>query len=180
MTFIPPVHFATLRAADGITLDAIAAELAREAAHRAAVYGTEVAKGRMTLQQADYGTAIFQAMAQDMGRLAADQPPAPNPRFPWGERRDALLREQAYRARAYPEWIAKGRLTQAHATRQNARLAAALDAYEGGWDMPTDDRDWGTQIYVDFLLRRALATPDTLRAAYPDCTLPAEQQSLAV
>ncbi len=178
--FIPPVHFAALRAADGITPDAIAAELTREATHREAVYKTEVAKGRMTRAQADYGVSIFQTMAADMARIGTATPPEPDPRFPWGERRDALNRELAFRARAYPEWIAKGRLTQAAAARQSAALAAALDAYEGGWDMPTDDRERGTRIYLEFLLRRELAAPDTLRAAYPDCTLPAEQQSLTV
>lgn len=183
--FIPPVHFAALRAADGITHDAIGGELAREADHRAAVYKVEVAKGRMTRAQADYGQAIFETMAMDIRRMARSQPPADNPRFTWGERRDALLREMDRRAALYPEWIAKGRLTPQTARRRTECLAAALDAYEGGLDYPRRDptpanRAHGTQIYIEFLLRRDLASPDTLRAAYPDATLPAEQQSLAV
>lgn len=178
--FIPPVHFAALRAADGITFDAIGAELAREAEHRAAVYKVEVAKNRMTRAQADYGHAIFETMAMDIRRMACSQPPAANPRFTWAERRDALLRELDRRAALYPEWIAKGRLTSQAARRQTECLAAALDAYEGGLDYPPTDRAHGTQVYVEFLLRRDLAGAATLRAAYPGCTFPAEQQSLAV
>lgn len=175
---------------------AIAAELMREESARMEAYKVEVAKGRMTLAQADYGTAIFRTMAEDVRRLDAagghqtrardlvDQSPAQWPlaalrRFAWAERRDAIQREIDRRRRLYPDWIAKGRITQADADRRLSLITAALDLFEEGLDFA---EGWPAyaQIHVDYMARKYPASIDGLRSLLPDCTFPAEQQSLAV
>jgi hypothetical protein len=127
-----------------VTYADIAAELVREAAARARAYPDRVKKGAMTQQDADYQLALAAALRADCTRFAQAQPagaPMVNPltlpighSLTWAERRAGLQRELALRARFYPQWIAKGSLTQANATRQTDRLAALLACFEDGFD----------------------------------------------
>lgn len=126
-----------------ITWAAIRTELARELASRRAAYRDWVAKARMTQEEADWQLAVIEAIGMDAARFEACRSkfPVTNPltrpsghRFTWAERRAALLRELDYRARLYPDWIRKARLTQADADRQCACLEAMLALYEEGLD----------------------------------------------
>lgn len=154
----------------GITFAAIRSELRREAGQRRAVYPDWCSKGNLTQAEADWQIAVIEAMGTDAARFEHAATTRTNPlqfaaghAFTWEDRRKALLRELDYRARLYPEWIRKGRLTTADAARQCACLQAMLTLYEDGLDWtatngtppaygdaePTDDQratrhEWAT------------------------------------
>lgn len=119
------------------------AELRREVEARRRIYPDWITRGRITQAEADHQIALFEAIGADVERyarfvqtrtlptriLAARAHP-----FTWHQRREALRREQALRATAYPDWIAKRRLEQAEATRRNHILAAVTDLFDDGFD----------------------------------------------
>jgi hypothetical protein len=116
-------------------LSDIAAELAREGKARAKLYPDLVAKGRMTEDQAVAGRAVLAAMATDLDRMKSPtRPREETHKFSWAERRQALQRELAYRARFYPKWISEGTLDQAEADRRTRPLAELLAIYDDGFD----------------------------------------------
>jgi hypothetical protein len=120
----------------GIAWADLAAELAREREARDRLYPDLVAKLRMTAEQAAHGLAIIAAIAADLPRMQGDwREGAPGHAFTWAERRNALLREAALRARHYPAWIAEGRFAQAEGDRRRACLELLLlRIYEDGFD----------------------------------------------
>lgn len=61
-------------------------------------------------------------------------------------RRNGLIRELELRARHYPQWIRKGRLTQADATSQTQRLQAMLALYDEGLDFPGTLEDFAPYV----------------------------------
>ena len=112
---------------------AVQAELAREAAARARTYPGQIAKGRMTQQQAEWQQGVIAAIQQDLAAvIAVAVPQLPERAYSWTDKRAALLRELDQRARFYPGWIDKGRLAQADADRQTAALTAMLALYDDG------------------------------------------------
>lgn len=130
-----------------VTLADIAAELARECALRRRVLPGMAEKGKITGAEAGREIALMDAVAEDAARFeralagGAAGLPMVNPltiarrhAFSWSERRACLTRELAYRARLYPGWLAKGRLTAAEAERQCDRIACMRALYELGWD----------------------------------------------
>ena len=128
----------------GVTFAAIRKELARELAHRRKVYRDWLTKGSITQKEADWQLAVMEAIGKDAARFETCHAALPmaNPLtlprghdFSWRERRGALLRELDYRARLYPEWIRKGRLTSADADRHCQCLETMLALYE-------DELDW--------------------------------------
>ncbi len=120
----------------GVTHAMIRAELAREGQQRARTFPDLVSKGNMTPAEADHEQHIIAAIAADLEQVIARQPAwSESHGFTWHQRVRALRRELDLRARLYPGWIAKGRMTEAEAARQIAALAAMLAIYEGG-------RDW--------------------------------------
>lgn len=127
-----------------ITLEHVAAELAREHRQRAEFYPGRVAKGNMLQRDADHELAIAAAWLDDVSRMAAawgnGHPPEPSRfAFTWHDRRAALQRELELRARFYPEWIAKGRLAETDAAHRTACLEALLAIYEDGFDWRGSD-----------------------------------------
>lgn len=124
------------------TFAQVRAELARELQARRRLYPDRIAKGRMDPQEADFQQAIIAAIAQDLDAvIAVAVPQLPRRAFTWAQKRQALLRELEYRARFYPEWIAKGRLTRDQADHQSACLAAMLALYDDGltWEPTPPD-----------------------------------------
>lgn len=196
----------------GIAWSDLAAELRREHDARAALYPGLIAKGRMTEAEGARGRAVMLAMASDLPRMESrwEQPGTPPDHdFTWTERRNALLRELAYRARHYPLWISDGKLNQVDADRRVARLEALLQIYEGGFDWRPSNglppRQWngaGAEArqaraewhaaYFEACLRqgdrpmaeallRELDRDDPLRAAELETQLhPASQEEMAV
>lgn len=129
-----------------VSLEALAAELAREAEARAAFYPGRVAKGNMLQAEADRELAIAGAWQEDLRRIRScwferpGEPPAPAMHgLAWRDRRAALLRELDLRRRIYPEWIAGGRMLEAQAAHRIACLACLLAIYEDGWDWRASD-----------------------------------------
>lgn len=142
-----------------VTWAHIAAELERELAHRERVYEHQVSKGRMHPDDARYQLAIARAWREDCQRFErAHAPiergqPMVNPLtiealhgLDWQARRNGAIRELELRARHYPEWIRKGRLTQADATRQTQRLQAMLALYDEGLDFPGTAADFAPYV----------------------------------
>ncbi|HQS70029.1 MAG: hypothetical protein B7Y36_08405 [Novosphingobium sp. 28-62-57] len=134
--------FTEIGAALGITRQA--------ARHR--LYPSSVQLGKMTQEEADYQIALIDAMIDDVtrwGRYLASprvhrtaygnfrDPAALTPKthsFTWHQRRAAITHELEYRARVYPDWIARGKLEQAEADRATRRLSAVADLYDDGFD----------------------------------------------
>ena len=131
-----------------ITWRALAAEIDREISARLGTYPARVESGRMTQAEMDWQLQLARAWREDVDRMeAARRPlsegrpavalaniPAAHHDIAWRPRRAALLREIEQRQRFYPEWIDKGRMTDAQA---KARLEAAeclLALYEQGLD----------------------------------------------
>ncbi|GGD74130.1 hypothetical protein [Croceicoccus mobilis] len=132
---------ACLRHRDVTLADALA-ELQREYHARDLTFPEWLKKGRMTDTESRYEREIFAAMVNDFRRQIAGQPSRTESHgFTWAQRRAALQRELAWRAGAYPEWIAKGRMLQAEADTRTARLSAVLANYEEGWDWHPDPAD---------------------------------------
>ena len=128
-----------------ITWPALAAELEREAAARSRAYPAMIEQGRMTEDDAQQGRHMVAAWAEDLARLMAYLAlPAPRPHamphqprtrgFTWAERRAALDREFAQRARLYPRWIASARLDPAEAQRRIDCLTVLAELYDDGLD----------------------------------------------
>jgi len=139
----------------GVTFAAIAAELTRELGQRPAAYDRMIAKGSMTRAEADWQIAVAQAWREDCIRFAQAHAPIEqglpmlNPlgleashQIAWSDRRAALQRELAYRARLYPGWIAKGNLLASDATHRTVCLEAMLALYEDGLDFPGTREDF--------------------------------------
>jgi hypothetical protein len=117
------------------------AEAARELAYRRRVLPGQVDKGKLAAGECDRQIAIFAAIAEDLARFRDAEAARENPRtlprshaFSWADRTAALYREADMRARFYPGWIDKGRITAAESATQSAALAAIITAYETGAD----------------------------------------------
>ena len=125
-----PAH----RAFPNVTYSQLRAELQREADYRRRTYPQMIAKGNMTQAEADWQQAIIAAIAQDLEAVIAraDHGTRLHP-FTWHEKRAALTRELAQRARLYPGWIAKGNMTAEAGHHQRDCLAAMLAIYGEGW-----------------------------------------------
>lgn len=134
-----PAHFAH----PAVSFAGLRAELAREAAARRRTYPDWIAKGRMTAAEAEHQHQVLAAITADLEwsravpavRVpyhAAPPEPVEGRRFTWPEKRTALKRELAQRARLYPDWIAKGRFTAAQGAAQIAALTAMLSMYDDG------------------------------------------------
>lgn len=141
-----------------ITLEAIEIELRREADMRARVYPTRIATAKMTPKQAECEIAVCAAWLADVGRLRASWF-TPHPLAPathgisWNDRRRALDREIALRARVYPDRVATAKMTPDQAERQIACLTCLAAIYDDGFDwiagngaLPSQDeqarREW--------------------------------------
>lgn len=113
-------------------------ELRRERAARTRTYPQAVKLGRMTQVEADYQIAMVDALTEDITRwgrfLATRTPQPPQHSFTWHQRRAAITRELEYRARVYPDWIARGKLEQTEADKATRRLSAIADFMDDGWD----------------------------------------------
>ena len=118
------------------TAEQIASELEREISMRRQVYPGRVADGRMTQAEAARQIAIAAAWAEDLRRCTS--PPGPLPTathgFTWAERRAALTRELAFRARVFGRRVAEGAMTRADAAHRTACLEALAARYDDGLD----------------------------------------------
>lgn len=158
----------------GITWDDLAAELRREHEARSRLYPARVASGRMTEAESARQRGVILAIAGDVERMRAGaigigmgRAPAAH-EFSWTERRTALLREAALRARHYPDWIAEKRLDQATADRRCACIEILLRIYEDGFDW----RPPGGLAPPYWIYRDGAATPrmdEPYRLARADC-----------
>lgn len=130
-----------------ITWRVLAAEIDREISARLNTYAGRVETGRMTQAEADWQLQLARAWREDVDRfeqsvqpLRQGQPATPTLRIPaahsiaWRPRRAALLRELEQRQRFYPEWVAKGRLTEANAKSRLEAAECLLTLYEYGYD----------------------------------------------
>lgn len=136
-----------------ITWAALAAEIDREISARLSTYAARVERSRMTQAEADWQLQLARAWREDVGRYEAAHrplsegcpmtPPASIPAghgLAWRQRRLALLRELEQRRHFYPEWVAKGRLTEAAAKSRLEAAECLLALYEYGFDWhPAND-----------------------------------------
>lgn len=163
-------------------------ELRRESAARHRTYPQSVQLGRMTQAEADYQIALVDALIEDMtrwGRFLTTRAPQPAQHtFTWHQRRAAITRELAYRARVYPDWIARGKLEQADADKATGRLSAIADFMDDGWDWHARN---GLRILFD--VQPATAAEAEAQAEWSDHYttvmqargyLPANQKELAL
>lgn len=125
----------------------LGAEIDREITARLNTYPGRVETGRMTQAEMDWQMQLARAWREDVDRyelayrpLSEGRPITP-PReirakheLNWRVRRSALLRELEQRQRFYPDWIAKGRLTEAAAASRIEAVTCLLDLYEYGFD----------------------------------------------
>ena len=117
---------------------ALLAELDREAEARARAYPGMVDKGRMTKADADHRCAILAEIRGDVAAKTEIRAPAPGA-FRWKDKLAELDREIELRDRVYPEWVGKGRMTQADADRQRGALEAVRSLYWDqmlAWELP--------------------------------------------
>jgi hypothetical protein len=132
---------------EGVSWIDLQQEIRREIQRRRETFPRLVQKGQLSKQEAEYETEIFKALLEDLGRFEqAAKPvdegkPCLNPlklhklhSFTWHQRRAAITRELDYRAKVYPNWISKGQITQADATRNVQRLTCLRAIYELGTD----------------------------------------------
>lgn len=130
-----------------ITWRVLAAEMDREISARLNTYPAQVERGRMTQAEADWQLQLARAWREDVERfehrcypLMEGRPAALMSEIPaahgiaWRPRRAALLRELEQRQRFYPEWVEKGRLTQAGADSRIQGTECLLALYEFGLD----------------------------------------------
>lgn len=130
-----------------ITWRGLAAEIDREITARLNTYPDRVERGRMTQAEADWQLQLARAWREDVDRyerrvqpLKQGRPATPPLQIPathgiaWRPRRAALLHELEQRRHFYPEWVAKGRLTEANATSRLEAAECLLTLYEYGFD----------------------------------------------
>ncbi len=184
----------------GVTLAAIAAELARELDARLRLYPRRVESGRMTEDERDRELAMCRAWAGDVAlivrmresaaenwrRFLVGLPEQPLPRpahtFTWHQRRHALDRELGLRHRFYPEWIGNGRLAKADADRRIACLEALAAIYDDGFDwrasngLPPSFKAWNAAPDV----KQANREWDQHIAAVLERRAPAKQEEMVL
>jgi len=150
-----------------ITAQHVLAECRRELGQRRRFYPSQIAGGRMTQAQADHQLACTAAWASDVERIIAFEAAAAeawdrykgNPGDPvtvtlpppahamgWKDRRAALGRELAMRARVYPRRVEESAMTKADADHRIACLAALAARYDDGFDWTASNGErthWG-------------------------------------
>jgi hypothetical protein len=109
------------------------AEIETEIEQRRSTYQRRVEKGMMLRDVADRELAIAEALRDDVDRFRTGAGECRHA-FTWRDRHAALTRELELRARYYPEWISKGRITQAVADRRRRILECLRAIYEFGQD----------------------------------------------
>lgn len=188
----PPFHHA-----HPVTATQVAAELAREIGMRRQVYPGRVRDGRMAQADMDREIALAAAWAEDVARiehgwqdratrwLAGESivPPPAAHGFTWADRRRALDRELAFRARLFGRRVAEGAMTRAEADHRAACLAALAARYDDGFHWRASNGEstrFGLVWPVPPEIEQARREWAEHRAAIDAANTPEEQKEMAL
>lgn len=121
-----------------VTVDQVAAELAREEAQRKRFYPAQVELLKMSPEQAEHELACVAAWREDLARFAAVGPGRPlapaSHGLTWRTRRQAIARELELRRRVYPRQVEQLKLERGEADHRLSCLEALADRYDDGLD----------------------------------------------